>query len=154
MVKRKASKAPTGSPTFPLNKAQLQAVEELLPSLRVLEEEWRQPIAKLHPFMKDKPVVKFVDRMCFEYDMPVKRTLHARLEYLMASIIQSKSPPEKVIGHCMTVLGEDVLNLNEQFSNQFAEVTNQLLHLRDVWQGSEDSNDDSNEDTSPDRQFK
>ena len=138
------------TPQFPLSTAQLQAVEELLPSLRVLEEEWRKPIAKLHPFMKDRPAVKFVDRMCFEYAMPVKRTLHGRLEYLLASIIQSKSPPEKVIEHCMDVLGDAVLNLSGDFSTQFVEVANHLLQLREVWQGPDKEDGSSSEPASGD----
>ena len=136
---------------FPLTHAQAQAVEELLPTLRALHDDWQPYIQKLKPFMKDKPAVAFVDRMCFEYDMPIKRTIIGRLEYLMGSIIQSNTPPEQVIKHCMSILGNKVLNLSEEFSTQFRESAAQMLQLRETWQGSEDEqssvedNDENNE---------
>ena len=128
---------------FPLSPAQVQAVEELLPTLRSLNDDWQPYILKLQPFMKEKPAVAFVDRMCWEYNMPVKRTIIARLEYLMASIIQSNASPEQVIEHCMAALGDKGTHLNEQFSSQFRESATQMLQLREVWQGSDDEHDDA-----------
>ena len=140
---------PKFQPKFPLNEPQLQAVEEILPALRPLQEVSHY-IQGLLPFLQEKqnkPTIAFVDRMCKELDIPIKRTHMARLEYLLAALIQSKADPAKLIEHCMEVLGDKVDHLDEQFKSKFGDAAVQMEHLRATWQGeAEDSDQESSEE--------
>ena len=123
---------------FTLNEAQLSAVDEILPHVRSLKEEWADPLKALTPLMKTHAAtaVPFVDTMCSELGIPIKRIHLSRLETIMAAIIQSTATPTAIIEHVKTLVAPPA----QPFADEFEAMAGTMEQLREVWQGEPDSN--------------
>lgn len=134
---------------YSLSPAQIKNVEDILPSVRALADEFVNPIKEMVKMVKDKPaVVPWVDEVCSELGIPVRRTYVARLEWVMAAFIQSNDQPKAVL-HRVTCKVE----VDEAFAAKFLAVAEIMVQLRQVWQGHEseessDSDDDSSDSPS------
>ena len=123
-------------PQFALEPHQLEAVDEILPSVRALTLEWADPIKALLPVLKKAPnLVKLIDKMCDQYTVPIRRTLLARVEFLMAAIIQSKHNPEDVIKHILE--STSLQPVSDESMLSFKELIATVLQLQSVWQEEE-----------------
>jgi len=97
---KKAKNKSKHEPHFPLSGAQLENLEEIMPALRALNDEFRVPIQAFVQLVKahQTAVVPWLDHLYVDLGLgDIKRTYLARVEQIMAAFVQCNHKPTEVL---------------------------------------------------------
>ena len=137
---KKAKSLSKHVPQFPLSESKLQCLEEMLPSLRALNEEFKVPIQAFVELVKAHhgSVVPWLDHLYVDLGLgEVKRTYLARVEHIMAALIQCNHEPKLVLEKVPAEL-----NIPDDVTSKFLEIADGMVSLREVWQGEKSSSEE------------